>query len=710
MVTSTSKSYRMLWLFLVSIVACVTASADELDRALLGAFQGPEQKFVNIFDHKFHVKPVEVIQGTGDTVTVVGVISHHLSLRPDDQINYRVTCKGGKLTDVTKEVNHGGFAQIAGVIGSAIAKLFGADIDPKKIEELGSSLGDLVDGSWESSCNFLVANIALRARPFVTPPEFDKGVIKKSVNPISYIPPHVWGDREFDGHGPDVSLSATTWKVNDYVKKRYEIHSRVYMNARETKSDWTTARGSKSVVLYRHNKPIKRIVSDSYSAASYRDRNHSVDVLRLSASELVNRFEVVGDTKGKEAGDRTGVTVHFNPIAFEECNEPSLIKPASDSVLGGSTATFYWNAGCTPITRWSLYIGTYRGGADILKKQFSADTLSATVSDLPTDGQKIYVKLWHQLSNGTWRYMERSYEAANLVPQMTSPDPGSTLNGPTTTFNWISNGANVSDFAILAGSSPGGADFFDSGSLGTQESVNVTGLPVNGSKIHIRLSYKSNGSWKSVDYEYTAFKDPNSEETVHVPEMLDPKPESTLSAAETQFSWTSNGAAVANYWMYVGTRQGYWDLFNSGLLENSQEVSITGLPVDGSTLHVRLWYRVNDRWKWLDYKYIAFTDPNGNPETALPEIVDPEPGSTLSGSEAEFSWESNGANIYYYWVFIGSRRGYSDLFSSGFLPRSSESVTAKGLPVDGTALHVRLWYWMKGSWQFIDSEYTAFTQ
>ena len=138
-------------------------------------------------------------------------------------------------------------------------------------------------------------------------------------------------------------------------------------------------------------------------------------------------------------------------------------------------------------------------------------------------------------------------------------------------------------------------------------------------------------------------------------------------------------------------------------------MNITGLPVDGSTVYIRLWFFVDSSWKWKDYEYTAFTDPDATGKTDLPEMVNPEPGSTLSGSEVSFNWESNGANIQHYWVFVGTRRGYSDVFSSGLL-ESSQSVTAKDLPVDGSTLYVRLWYWIKGSWQFIDSEYTAFTE
>lgn len=225
MLLLTSNLNYFLRLLLVTIMVSLTASADELDRALQGAFQGPEQKFVDIFGHEFHLKPIQVVKDSGGTVTEVGVISHHLSLRPDDQITYRVTCKDDVIVDVKKEINRGIPEGIIGNIGSAIAKYFGVNIDPNLIEGIGRGFGKLVDKNWESACDYLVANIALHMRSFVTPPEFGAGVLKKTVNPISYIPPHVWADREFDGHGPDVSVSTSLSKINNYMTNNYEIRA-----------------------------------------------------------------------------------------------------------------------------------------------------------------------------------------------------------------------------------------------------------------------------------------------------------------------------------------------------------------------------------------------------------------------------------------------------------------------------------------------------
>ena len=48
----------------------------------------------------------------------------------------------------------------------------------------------------------------------------------------------------------------------------------------------------------------------------------------------------------------------------------------------------------------------------------------------------------------------------------------------------------------------------------------------------------------------------------------------------------------------------------------------------------------------------AFVSTNARAASGTPEIVDPTPGSTLSGSVATFRWDPNGA--YFFWLFVGT--------------------------------------------------------
>ena len=77
-----------------------------------------------------------------------------------------------------------------------------------------------------------------------------------------------------------------------------------------------------------------------------------------------------------------------------------------------------------------------------------------------------------------------------------------------------------------------------------------------------------------------------------------------LAASET-FTWAANGAAVTEWWLYVGSSAGEHDLHDSGSLDESLSTTVTGLPTDGRTIHVRLWYLIAGSWQSADYLYVA---------------------------------------------------------------------------------------------------------
>lgn len=127
---------------------------------------------------------------------------------------------------------------------------------------------------------------------------------------ITCNPSHTRGDREFDGHGPDVDVYAWIDVRNDN-----ELWGTVLMYARETESNWTTFSGRTSEKIwdgdvYRVDE-IVSIESDTYSYASYTDTDNTDDVLDQPSGELVDQFVCWGDSWGD---DDPGVTVYFDDI------------------------------------------------------------------------------------------------------------------------------------------------------------------------------------------------------------------------------------------------------------------------------------------------------------------------------------------------------------------------------------------------------------
>ncbi|WP_437318060.1 hypothetical protein [Sorangium sp. So ce385] len=124
-----------------------------------------------------------------------------------------------------------------------------------------------------------------------------------------YIPPHVGGDADFGGHGPRVNLD-----VELHVFNGNEVWASVHIDAIETKSDWTRAEGTGWFHLYTAPGTIAEILSPTYFEHEYTDTDHARDLYAFSPGSLVSLLDYVGDTKGNEAGSRTGVQVFFQPI------------------------------------------------------------------------------------------------------------------------------------------------------------------------------------------------------------------------------------------------------------------------------------------------------------------------------------------------------------------------------------------------------------
>lgn len=187
-----------------------------------------------------------------------------------------------------------------------------------------------------------------------------------------YIPPRTAGDAEFDGNGPDIKISCQLMIHSDRTK----IIAVVYMKAKETVADWTTAEGTKQFVIFRCNpgQTIQELGQGSGYAKmdiNFRDNNGHADQFLLPNGEvartdaqnsgwaLVNGIDhpsgvelvrVTGDTDGSEAGTRTGVELYFKPLFIKlvgpELNQVQLnagtgIRTCGINTCGSSaSATF----------------------------------------------------------------------------------------------------------------------------------------------------------------------------------------------------------------------------------------------------------------------------------------------------------------------------------------------------------------------------------
>jgi subtilisin-like proprotein convertase family protein len=365
-----------------------------------------------------------------------------------------------------------------------------------------------------------------------------------------------------------------------------------------------------------------------------------------------------------------------------------LISPAPSSTLTSSTVTFQWTGGVGP-TRYWLYVGRTPGAFDLVN-QDAGTNLSAVASNLPVDGSALYVRL-HSLVNGAWQYLDYTLTAASIsqpVPaQLTTPAPGSTLTGSTVTFQWT-GGTNVVRYWLYVGTAPGSFDLFNR-DMGTQLSTVVSGLPVDGRTVYVRLHSHMGGTWHYIDYTLTAASQAVSQKA----QLISPAPGSTLTSSAVTFQWTG-GVNVQQYWLYVGTSAGSFDLMNRDM-GTQLSTAVTGLPTNGSTIYVRLHSHIGGAWQYNDYTLRATTQST----IQRAQLINPAPNSTVTSSTVTFTW-SGGTGVTQYWLQVGRSSGSFDIANVNTVTQLSAVVS--GLPGNGQTIYVRLNSLINDVWQYND--------
>ena len=150
--------------FAVALTVLTGAAAraqSPLDRMVDAALRGPEVKKVKYVNHEFNVKKARII--TVDGVTKIeGQISHHLSLRDDDQFFYTIEKEGGKITHVDFKIERSNLAKYGAKLAGTVLNVgFAQD----EIEAALRKIGSKITGNWESEAELIALAIAMRVDP-----------------------------------------------------------------------------------------------------------------------------------------------------------------------------------------------------------------------------------------------------------------------------------------------------------------------------------------------------------------------------------------------------------------------------------------------------------------------------------------------------------------------------------------------------------------
>jgi hypothetical protein len=159
-----------------------------------------------------------------------------------------------------------------------------------------------------------------------------------------------------------------------------------------------------------------------------------------------------------------------------------------------------------------LGVGTAPGSANIFSRNVGLAT-SQNVTGIPLGSGAIYVTLG--LMEGPtpfshWIYQNYTYATVGSAAVMVNPTPGSTIPGPiwapSVCFEWTT-GSGATDYWLMVGTSPGGGDIWNAGTLNTFAWV---GLPANTGVFYVRLytligAQSNGGVWVWNDYYYYVY-------------------------------------------------------------------------------------------------------------------------------------------------------------------------------------------------------------
>ena len=184
----------------------------------------------------------------------------------------------------------------------------------------------------------------------------------------------------------------------------------------------------------------------------------------------------------------------------------SISSPVPGSTLTGASATFTW-AAVSGGLEYFFYAGTSAGSNNLVGRSTGTAT-STTVTNLPTAGGTVYVRLWTRFASG-WQYRDFTYIAANTgggaaaqKAAITSPAPGSQFGGTTVTFNRTA-GSGAQQYFFYLGTSQGANNLLGA-SMGTSTTVTLSNLPRGGQVLWVRLWTLLPSGWQFTDYQYRA--------------------------------------------------------------------------------------------------------------------------------------------------------------------------------------------------------------
>jgi hypothetical protein len=180
--------------------------------------------------------------------------------------------------------------------------------------------------------------------------------------------------------------------------------------------------------------------------------------------------------------------------------------------------------------------------------------------------------------------------------------------------------------------------------------------------------------------------------------MTTPANGSTFTGENVTFTWAVSSPAATVYYLYFGTAPGKYDL---GAISLGPVVTYdkTHLPINGSTVYVRLYSFINGVMYYNDYSYFSATIA-----ARRAAITSPANNSVFTTESVAFTWIASIPSASVYTLSFGSAQGLKDLGS--YSSTTAGSYTHR-LPTNALPVWVRLSWLTGGVTYYDDYSYTA---
>ena len=309
----------------------------------------------------------------------------------------------------------------------------------------------------------------------------------------------------------------------------------------------------------------------------------------------------------------------------------------------------------------------------------------------------------------------------STLATMASPANNTTLTGSTVTFTW-NPGSGAIQYFLYVGTTGVGSNDIMSANVGSSLSQTVSGLPVNGNTVYVRLWTFVSG-WQYNDYTYAAYSGGGTPVLTiaksHIGNFSQGQTGATYTiTVNNNGSGATSGTVTVTDTLPTGlTASGMSGSFWSCALSTPLTCTNTAPLSAGGSYPITLTVSVANNAPVSVTNSASVSGGGSGPSSANDAttitgpcgtqaiMTSPAQGSTLSGSTVTFTWNPacGGPQL---WLYVGTTGiGSLDIFSQSEVGGPSQAVP--NIPTSGGTIYVRLWTYLNGVWQFNDYTYVA---